>query len=227
MKVTIKHLSHRYLTPGGSVTVLKDINLQLERDKTYALMGPSGSGKTTLFHILAGLHPIQSGEVWLEQWPWHEMSDDEKTRLRGQHLGIVFQNHLLVPYFTVWENLMLPIEIHEKTISSSAREQGELMLRRLGLWDKREQLAATLSGGESQRLAIARAMIRKPQLVLADEPTAQLDEDNALVAINLLTELVKENQSTLFLISHDPDIASHCESVFRLKQGQIISHETR
>ncbi|MCS6837615.1 MAG: ABC transporter ATP-binding protein [Bdellovibrionaceae bacterium] len=225
MRVRIINLKHSYKSGRQIIQPLKNINLELEPLQTHALVGVSGAGKSTLFHILSGIIHPEEGRIFYDDLEWTALSPDEKNHYRSLHIGIVFQNHLLLPYLTAWENLTLPLKITGKWNASSEQKAWDL-LKELQLQDRAHHLASQLSGGESQRVAIARAVITEPRLILADEPTGQLDEDSAEHTITLLFNLSQRFKATLFVITHDFSIANRCQTIWRLSKGIVYCEKS-
>lgn len=221
MKITVKDLIKTFSQGERSLTALNQLNFQVDASEIVALVGSSGSGKSTLFHLLAGIQTPTSGEIWLNDLAVHQFNEEQRTALRRDSLGIVFQNHLLVPHLTALENIMLPLQIAGYSYSKSASLAQEL-IDKVGLIERQSHLPHQLSGGESQRIAIARALIKKPQLILADEPTGQLDYDTTQSIMSLMLSLFKEYRCTAMIITHDPEIAQRCDRSLVLKKGQIL-----
>lgn len=220
MKIAVKNLVKTFVQADRTITALNGISFEVDKAEIIALVGSSGSGKSTLFHLLAGIQSPTSGEIWLNDLAVHNFNDEQRTHLRKKHLGIVFQNHLLVPHLTALENIMLPLQIAGESFSKCTTMAQEL-IDKVGLTERQHHLPHQLSGGESQRIAIARALIKKPQLILADEPTGQLDYDTTQSIMQLMLSLFKEYQCTAMIITHDQDIAQRCHRSLTLKNGQF------
>lgn len=221
MKITVTDLVKTFSQGERPLTALNHLNFRVESAEIVALVGSSGSGKSTLFHLLAGIQTPTHGEIWLNDCPIHQYNEEQRTAVRRDSLGIVFQNHLLVPHLTALENIMLPLQIAGFSYTQSLLQAQEL-IDKVGLLERQNHLPHQLSGGESQRIAIARALIKKPQLVLADEPTGQLDYDTTQSIMSLMLTLFKEYQCTAMIITHDPEIAQRCDRSLVLKKGQIL-----
>ncbi len=217
--IEIKQLSKTYFQGETPIPVLKNINLSLKKADTLAITGPSGCGKTTLLSILAGLESPDEGEVWVQGKNLTSMSEKERVNFRSHYIGIVFQQFHLIPHLTALENVSLPLEIHKKSnYILKAQEQ----LKQVGLSHRLHHFPKQLSGGEQQRTAIARACIHHPQLILADEPSGNLDKHSAQQVIDLLFSLVEKNKSTLILVTHNPNLAQRCQNQFPLSdQNQL------
>ena len=209
-----------YALEHDRLEVLSGVDLDIADGETVAIIGPSGSGKTTLLLLLAGLEQPQDGSISLDGLPLQEMDADALADLRRDRLGIVFQSFHLVPSLTALGNVALPLEIagHD-----DALERARQMLQRVGLAERQRHYPTQLSGGEQQRVAIARALVHSPGLLLADEPTGNLDLNTGALIIDILFELNHATGSTLVLVTHDEVIARRCQRVLRLQQGKLIA----
>jgi putative ABC transport system ATP-binding protein len=208
-----------YALEHSQLEVLSGVDLDIADGETVAIIGPSGSGKTTLLLLLAGLEQPQGGSITLDGLPLNEMDADALADLRRDRLGIVFQSFHLVPSLTALGNVALPLEIAGR---DDALERAEQMLQRVGLAERQRHYPTQLSGGEQQRVAIARALVHSPGLLLADEPTGNLDLNTGAMVIDILFELNRATGSTLVLVTHDEVIARRCQRVLRLQQGKLI-----
>ena len=217
--VDIRQLRLSYPLADGRLDVLRGVDLRLEAGETAAILGPSGSGKTTLLLLLAGLEQPSAGSILLENSDLDQLDADALADLRCDRLGIVFQSFHLVPSLTALGNVMLPLEIGGR---DDAVKLALTMLDRVGLAERAGHYPSQLSGGEQQRVAIARALVHRPRLLLADEPTGNLDTATGARIIELLFGLNHETGSTMILVTHDEAIAARCERVLRLHQGQLI-----
>ena len=215
----VQRLTKTYATGGGKLTVLKDISFVLPRGATCSILGPSGSGKTTLLGLCAGLDRPTSGSVLLNGITLGEAGEDERARIRNEHVGFVFQNFQLIPTLTALENVTVPIELRG---DRSARALGLDLLRRVGLADRVVHYPAQLSGGEQQRVALARAFINRPKILFADEPTGNLDAETSSVVIEIMLELNRGAGTALVLVTHDPDVAALTERTIRLRNGESV-----
>jgi putative ABC transport system ATP-binding protein len=202
----------------GELTILSGIDFTVRRGDTVAITGSSGSGKSTLLGLLAGLDTPTSGTVILDGVDLFLFDEDTRARLRAERVGFVFQSFQLLPHLTALENVMLPLELTGR----SAREPARDMLERVGLGQRLTHYPRTMSGGEQQRVALARAFVMKPKLLLADEPTGNLDAATGADVINLLFELNAEAGTTLVLVTHDEALARRCGRVIRLAAGRIV-----
>ena len=206
--------------------VLKGIDLKIEKGEFVAIMGPSGSGKSTLMYILGCLDRPTSGEYYLDGENVLGLSDDELSRIRGKYVGFVFQAFYLVPYLSVLDNVILPVEYldsrYRKELfkDKSPEEKGKEILERLGMAERINFKPDQLSGGQKQRTAIARALINSPEIILADEPTGQLDTESGRAVMEIFTELNREGR-TIIVVTHDPAVASYAKRVIKIKDGKI------
>lgn len=205
----------------GKLSVLKGVSISLESGEVVALVGSSGAGKSTLLQILGTLDNMDSGELIFEGNDVASMSNKHKAQFRNQHLGFVFQFHHLLPEFTAMENVCIPGYI-QGTDEQELEERGHMLLDRLGLAERKEHKPTALSGGEQQRVAVARALINKPKLILADEPTGNLDTQNSKELYGMMYELAKTTGTTILLATHDLDLASQADRTLRIQDGLIV-----
>ena len=209
---------------GKELPIFQQINQSFEAGQSYSVMGRSGSGKSTLLHLLGGLdHPTQ-GEVIFQGTSIFGLNASDLAQWRSRVLGFVFQAHHLLPDFSALENTMIP-QLMLGTSAPLAKQAAAQLLERLGLEDRLKHRPATLSGGEQQRVAIARALVNQPQLVLADEPTGNLDPDTGKIVADLLAEICSQEQRTLILVTHNPDLASQMDHRLQLKNGHLTVME--
>ena len=220
--IELNNLTMSYALEHGRLEVLTGVNLEVDDGDTVAIVGPSGSGKTTLLVLLAGLDLPAEGSVRLDGRVLDELDEDALADLRRDHIGIVFQSFHLVPSLTALGNVALPLEIAG---AADTRAKAHAMLERVGLAGREDHYPAQLSGGEQQRVAIARALVHAPKLLLADEPTGNLDLRTGEKIIDLLFELNADSGSTLVLVTHDEAIASRCRRVVRLHEGKLIEED--
>jgi len=216
--ISLHNLDKRYPMASSEVTVLRQLNLEVAPEETVAIIGPSGSGKTTLLLILTGLEIPSSGQITLAGESVDGLSADQRADLRREHIGIVFQSFHLIPSLTACENVALPLEIDGQ---SNGRKRAAAMLEKVGLGERQDHYPSQLSGGEQQRVAIARALIHEPKLLVADEPTGNLDEKTGEAIMQLLFELNRDNGTTLVLVTHDNDLAKRCQRTLRLHEGTL------
>lgn len=219
--VHINDLTMTYTSGGRSLTVLDRINLEVPSRQFLSIIGPSGSGKTTLLGLMAGLDRPSSGAVRIADRNLAEMGEDELARYRSATVGIVFQSFYLIPTLTALENVQVPLEL----LGRPAEEEARRLLSAVGLEDRKDHFPAQLSGGEQQRVAVARAYAARPALLLADEPTGNLDSANGERVMDLLLRLHREQDSTLILVTHNHRLASRAERIVSLRDGRIVSDE--
>lgn len=221
--LNIQNVGKTYQSAGRILTVLEGINFSVEAGSTLSIVGPSGSGKTTLLGLAAGLDRASSGSVELSGIKLDNLSEDERARVRNEHVGFIFQNFQLLPTLTALENIMVPMELRgEKHIKSRAVD----LLQKVGLSDRGHHYPAQLSGGEQQRVSLARAFSNRPQILFADEPTGNLDAETSERIIELIFDLNKQAGTTLILVTHDLDLANKTGRIIRIKGGKILSDES-
>ena len=208
-------------TADGELSILHDVSFQIEQGESVAIVGASGSGKSTLLSLLAGLDLPSSGQIELMGQNLNLLDEDGRARLRGQHVGFVFQSFQLLPHLTALENVMLPLEMSGHPQSETKKLALEC-LGKVGLESRTSHFPKTLSGGEQQLVALARAFINQPAILFADEPTGSLDEASGNRVIELLFELNRENSSTLVLVTHDPALAVRCGRQLSLQGGRLV-----
>ncbi|KAA0215574.1 MAG: ABC transporter ATP-binding protein [Leptolyngbya sp. PLA3] len=214
-------VSKTYQLGGRSVEALRGVSLSLGAPGFFAIMGQSGSGKSTLLHLLAALDRPTSGEIFVGEAAVHAMNEREATEFRRRKIGIVFQQFNLIPTLTARENVELPGLLAGENRGALGRRSGEL-LERLGLSARAHHRPEALSGGEQQRVAIARALLFAPELLLADEPTGNLDSASAEKLWGLLEEISREQETTVVMVTHEPAAAAHCGRVFVIRDGRVI-----
>jgi putative ABC transport system ATP-binding protein len=211
-------LTRAYPSGGREITVLRDITFELEAGRMLAITGPSGSGKSTLLGLLAGLDRPTSGRVLLDGHDLSVLGEDERARIRAERVGFVFQSFHLIPTLTALENVQVPLELR----GEDARGRASELVERVGLQDRAHHYPAQLSGGEQQRVAVARAFVNRPKLLFADEPTGNLDAANGQNVVALLAELNRELGTTVVLVTHEPELAARADRVLRLRDGAIL-----
>lgn len=221
--IVARGLTRRVQDVSGPLTILDDVDFTIPAGQTAAITGSSGSGKSTLLGLLAGLDLPDDGAVSLMGRDLSLLDEDERARLRAEHVGFVFQSFQLLPHLTALENVMLPLELAGKP----AREPARRMLTRVGLAARLHHYPRTLSGGEQQRVSIARAFVMQPALLFADEPTGSLDVATGKAVIDLMFELHNEHGATLVLVTHDPTLAARCERQLELVAGRLARDERR
>lgn len=208
---------------SSKVEILRDVSFSVPAGQFVAIMGASGSGKSTLLGLLAGLDTVTSGTIVLDGVDISQMKEDNLARLRGRKIGFVFQSYQLVPTLTAEENVLLPAELIGA--AKGARERALELLRRVGLENRTEHYPVQLSGGEQQRVALARAFITRPPILMADEPTGNLDSSNGKHILDLLLQLNREEGTTLVLVTHDRSLAEYADRVIVLADGRVLSDE--
>jgi lipoprotein-releasing system ATP-binding protein len=223
--ITAHNVNKTFRDGDNQVTVLKHVNLEVKHGEVMAIVGSSGSGKSTLLHILAGLDVPSSGEVYFEDAEMTQLTGSQKAQLRNQNIGFVYQFHHLLPEFDALENVAMPLRISGET-ESIATERAQLLLKRVGLSERMHHRPAQLSGGERQRVAIARAFANKPKLVVADEPTGNLDGQTAESVFELILEMNKEFGTAFIIVTHDMALAERICSVYRLHDGCLTAVDT-
>jgi putative ABC transport system ATP-binding protein len=223
--ILLDRISKSYEEAGRQHTVLHEVSTTVTRGETVVLLGKSGSGKSTLLNLLSGIDTPTGGEVWIDDQPLTRLSEHARTLFRRRNIGFVFQFFNLVPTLTVLENLLLPLELNGRT--SARDKQAALdLLARVGLADRGQSYPDRLSGGEQQRVAIARALVHDPLLVLADEPTGNLDSETSEQVLDLLGTLTRQTGKTMLMVTHSPAAVALANRVFRLREGQLVE-ETR
>src|SRR6266508_6035750 len=220
LAVKAQSLSKTYLGEAAPVTVFQNLDFDLEEGVFAAVMGPSGVGKSTLLHLLGGIDRPDAGRVEILGVSLDDLSPKERARFRNERIGFVFQFHHLLPEFTAEENVAFPHRIAGVS-AYDARQRAAALLDRVGLADRRSHLSRSLSGGEQQRVAIARALARGPGLLLADEPTGNLDADSSGAVFDLLEQLHRERGMTTVLVTHNPDLASRCDTIYLMSREGI------
>ncbi|MBM3400783.1 MAG: ABC transporter ATP-binding protein [Bacteroidetes bacterium] len=218
--LNIQNLSKTYESGGRTLTVLDDISFAIEAGSTMSIVGPSGSGKTTLLGLCAGLDRSSSGIVELNHIRLDNLNEDQRAQVRNQHVGFIFQNFQLLPTLTALENVMVPLELRgEKNIRPRALE----LLDKVGLADRGHHYPTQLSGGEQQRVSLARAFSNSPKILFADEPTGNLDAETSEKVVKLIFDLNREAGTTLVLVTHDLELASKTQRIIRIRGGSIVS----
>ncbi|ABS35185.1 ABC transporter ATP-binding protein [Clostridium botulinum] len=215
MYLSLKNIGKKFNITGREFWVLKDINLEIEKGNIVTILGPSGSGKSTLLNIIGGIDKADSGEFVLKENIISNLKDQELTLYRREKLGFVFQFYNLIPNLTVWENVEVT-----SNISNNPRDIKEI-LKKVQLYDKRDKFPQELSGGEQQRVSIARAIIKNPELLLCDEPTGALDYTTSKEILKLLEEINKEFNTTILIVTHNEAIASISDKIVKIRDGGI------
>ena len=215
----LKNVNLKYQTGNDTIKVLKNINLETKKNESISIVGESGSGKTSLIMLAGGLEKATSGKIFFEDQEISKMSEDEVSRVRRKNIGIVFQSFYLIPNYTAVENITLILELNKLT---NPYDRAKELLDRFGLKNRFNNLPSQLSGGEQQRVAIARAIAMKPKLILADEPTGNLDSENSQMIADILFKFIKEEKSSLIMVTHDPKLANKAKRKIKIKDGKIV-----
>ena len=219
----VRGLSKSFSDGELQVDVLKNVNLQISAQEKVAIVGASGSGKSTLLHLLGGLDAATSGEVVLCGQDLNKVSDKHRGELRNRYLGFIYQFHHLLPEFTALENVCMPLLVRDSTVSE-VKQQAKDMLARVGLANRMHHKPSELSGGERQRVAIARALITQPKIILADEPTGNLDSKTAANVTEIMMELNAELHTAIILVTHDMSVAAKMHSLYELQDGELAKN---
>ena len=217
-----KNISKSFTDGKTTVEVIKDLSLQVKAGEFISIVGSSGSGKSTLLHVLGGLDCPTAGQVFLNDKRFDNLGEAERGYLRNQHLGFVYQFHHLLPEFTALENVAMPLMLRAGTTYKQSKEQAEYLLNRVGLSHRMTHKPGELSGGERQRVALARALVAKPELMLADEPTGNLDRKTAVKIFELLSELRSEFNMAMLIVTHDEQLAQAGDSILHMQDGVWI-----
>ncbi len=213
-------LTKTYQMGGAALSVLRDLDLSVERGEMVAIVGASGVGKSTLLHVLGGLDSVDGGSIRLGGTSLRDLTDEALVAFRNRHVGFVFQFHHLLPEFTALENAEMPMRIARMAPAERTRRARDL-LQRVGLEQRLQHRPGLMSGGEQQRVAIARALVMQPDLLLADEPTGDLDEHTAEALHGLVREMHREHRLTSIIATHNPRLAAACDRVLRLEEGRL------
>jgi putative ABC transport system ATP-binding protein len=222
--IQLKDVSRTVTSGAGPLTILHPTSLDIAKGRAVAITGPSGSGKSTLLGLIAGLDAPTSGQIWLDGAEITGLSEERLARLRGEKVGIVFQFFHLLPSLTAFENVLVPMEIAGVP---DARARAKALVEDVGLADRGHHFPSQLSGGEQQRIAIARALANDPPIVLADEPTGNLDSATGRLVIDLLIAVNRKRGRTLVLVTHDKDLAAMADEAIALRDGRVVSTERR
>ena len=217
--ITAHQIGKQVVSAVGRLDILTAVNLAIKPAETVAIVGASGSGKSTLLGLLAGLDLPSEGKIWLAGECLTDFDEDGRARIRGQHIGFVFQSFQLIPHLNALENVMLPLELNG---IQDARQRALTMLERVQLAERIHHTPRQLSGGEQQRVALARAFVTQPAILFADEPTGNLDRKTGQTIIDLLFRLNHDHRTTLVLVTHDPDLATRCHRTLRLDGGRLV-----
>lgn len=219
--IEIKDLEKTYVSKGESLTVLKDLSFSIEEGTRTAIVGSSGNGKSTLLNIISGIDTATSGFVKVGKYELSKMTEKDLCKYRSEFIGLVFQFHYLLKDFTALENIFLPAYMAGKN-KKIAMEKAESLLQEIGLYGRKNHLPSELSGGERQRVAVARSLINDPKIILADEPTGNLDPENAALISDLLYGVSEKYSKTLVIVTHDIEVAKKAQIIYRLQDKQIV-----
>jgi lipoprotein-releasing system ATP-binding protein len=223
--VEVRGLVKSYSAPVGRLEVLRGVDLGIEKGEMLAIVGASGVGKSTLLHVIGGLDALDAGSVRIGEASIDQMDDEARVQFRNQHVGFVFQFHHLLPEFTAVENVAMPLFIAGRP-AREAKSRAEALLGRVGLSHRLEHRPGALSGGEQQRVAVARALVCQPSVLLADEPTGNLDEATGGELQQLLREMHREHGLTSIIVTHNTALAASCDRVVRLEGGRLAGPDT-
>ena len=221
--LTAKNITKSYQEGKNTTQVLNNLDISIHSGERIAIVGTSGSGKSTLLHILGGLDVPSSGEVWLHGQLINQLNETQRGELRHKHLGIIYQFHHLLAEFTAIENVAMPLLLRQEVPIAEARAQSVALLEKVGLGHRLSHRPGELSGGERQRVAIARALVTKPSLILADEPTGNLDYANAQGVFDILSELQQDFNTALLMVTHDRQLAKLADKQLALQSGVWVS----
>ena len=214
----IKSLKKSYIQGDQEVKIYDNLNFHIKKGSKVAIMGKSGSGKSTLLSLISGIIKADEGDIILNNTPYKSMNESEINDFRATNIGFVFQNFHLVSYLNALENVMLPAKVCK---IKNPKEKAYELLKSVGLEHRIDHLPSQLSGGEKQRVAIARALIHNPKVILADEPSGNLDEETGIAVMDKLFELIEKNNTTLILVTHSKDVAARCEETYELVSGNL------
>ena len=215
----IKSLEKSYLQGDEKIEIFEDLNFSLEEGEQVAIMGKSGSGKSTFLSLVSGIIKANSGSILLNSTSYDDLEEGDLNDFRASNIGFIFQNFHLVSYLNALENVMLPAKVCG---ISNPKEKATELLKSVGLSHRLNHLPTQLSGGEKQRVAIARSLIHNPKIILADEPSGNLDEETGNAVMDKLFELIKENNTTLILVTHSKEVAARCEKTYELVHGNLV-----
>lgn len=224
--IELKKVSKSYPSPQGveDLIVLKEIELVLDKGDSLSVMGPSGSGKSTLLNLMGSMDVPSSGDIMFDSQSITSWDEDERAKFRASDIGFIFQNHRLLPQCTVLENVLLPCLTLNDKASEETVTRARILLEKVGLSERVGHYPSELSGGECQRVAVVRALINEPKLILADEPTGALDKNNAHSLMTLLSDLVKSENVTMVVVTHDSAMADYTSKQVYIQEGQLVDH---
>ncbi len=222
--LSLSHVSRHFDNGPEKLQILDDVNLDITKGETVAIIGPSGSGKSTLLYLMGLLDRPSVGSVTFDGQSLEKATDRQRSKLRNADFGFIYQFHHLLPEFTAFENVLMPALIGGKSNKESKARAIEL-LDKVGLSHRHDHYPAELSGGEQQRVAVARALLNQPKLLLADEPTGNLDAASADKVFDLFTEMVKESDAAVIVVTHNPELAAKCDKIYRIESGKLFKAE--
>jgi putative ABC transport system ATP-binding protein len=215
-----------YQEGGAKRTILANASADFRKGEFVSLLGKSGSGKTTLLNIISGIDGLDAGRISLGDIQLTELNETQRTLFRRKHIGFIFQFFNLIPTLNVWDNLTLPLELNDM-MNTESKERAISLLGEVGMADRLTAFPEQLSGGEKQRLAISRALVHNPGLILADEPTGNLDEETGRIILNLINNLTRKNGKNLILVTHSPEAAAYADRIFHLREGKLVEDGLR
>lgn len=217
--LTLEHLQKHYHQGTHTIEIFEDLNFHLDKGERVAIMGKSGSGKSTFLSLVSGIIKPDKGSITLDGISYEKMNESQLNDFRATHIGFIFQNFHLVSYLNALENVMLPARVCN---IPNPKDRAIELLEKVGLGHRLNHLPAELSGGEKQRVAIARALVHTPKIILADEPSGNLDEETGNAVMDILFELITHNHTTLILVTHSKEVAQRCEKTYELVSGKLI-----
>ena len=216
----LKNINLNYLLNGNNIKILKNINFEIKKNERVAIIGESGSGKTSLLMLMSGLESPTNGSIVFDKEDLSKINEKRRTEIRRKKIGLIFQQFFLIPNYTALENVMFPMQINK---INNEKEKAISILEDFGLVNRKNNLPSELSGGEQQRVAIARAISFDPEIILADEPTGNLDRKNTELVSNLLLEYSRKKKICLILVTHNMNLARKCDRIMKLVDGQLKS----
>ncbi len=222
--VKVTGLTKDYMPGGEVVHALKNADFACSEGTISLFMGPSGSGKSTALKIIGGMLTLTEGEIWVDDTALHTMKEGQLCSYRYNDIGIVFQDYLILDHLSVWDNVLLSVRVGKRKDRGNEKDyypRAEELLKDLGLWDMRKRKASSLSGGQRQRVAIARALLKRPKVLLADEPTANLDTKTALSVIALFRDITEKNNTVTIIATHDERLAGEADTVYDFRDGEV------
>jgi len=220
--VEVKDLYKVYSTSAGDFTALNDINMQVERGEFLGIVGKSGAGKSTLVNMITGVDHLTSGKIWVGGVPVHALNEDEMALWRGKNVGVIYQSFELMPTLSILDNVMLPMDFCGLYVNGESQERAMDLLRMVEMDDQHHKVPSTISGGQKQRAAIARALANDPALIVADEPTGNLDTATSEIVFELFEKLVQQGK-TIIMVTHDRSLANRFDRVLRITDGEIFT----